>query len=299
MAQGNSTVKDVFNHTIDLDSIIINYAGRLGIPPQLIKAQIHQESSFRPAMRYEPFKDAYYQTHPRWKTKFKNNRYWVDSTSNGKPSSPTNHTFWYFGTKKTSYPGYIGSIFDIWNKNQDAYARNIYPGMPKLFDTAVYKPTMKTVLKEHADWKSVKQISYVDSIAECKWSDYLRDKYQGGLKNYPAQTRIMSSYGFLQMMYFIAFTERGYTENDAHLPEVLMETDTSFTYSTRHLIAMFKRKDINENYFLDTGWKLGFDTTWYRALGYYNGSYDTTTHKSKYADAVFRLMKLYLPNNGK
>jgi hypothetical protein len=167
--------------------------------------------------------------------------------------------------------------------------------MPKLFDTAVYKPTKKMIDKEHPDWTPAIQKAYTDSLSESKWSDYLRDIYKGGLKNYPAQTRIMSSYGFLQMIYFIALTGRGYTENDSHLPEVLMETDTSLTYSTRHLIAMFKRKDIKENYFSDTGWKLGFETSWYRALGYYNGSYDATSHTSRYADSVFIHMKDYLP----
>jgi hypothetical protein len=99
------------------------------------------------------------------------------------------------------------------------------------------------------------------------------------------------------MIYFIAVTDRGYPEDDAHRPEVLMETDTAFTYSTRHLIAMFNYADIDERYSDNTGWELGYDKTWYRALGYYNGSFSHKTKKSKYADVVLKYMKDYLPQS--
>ena len=169
--------------------------------------------------------------------------------------------------------------------------------MNSIWNKKLYAPALKIVKNAHKDWTPARLASYADSVAVGNWPSYLSDKYMGGLKNIIAQTRIMSSYGFFQMIYFIAITERGYPENNTNLPEVLMITDTSFTYSTRHLIAMFSNKGINENYYSNTGWKAGFETTWYKVFGLYNGSYNSKTQKSKYADDVFKYMKNNLPQS--
>lgn len=47
--------KDVFGNFYNLDEEIFYYAGKYGIPPQFIKADIEAEGNFNPAYRYEPF----------------------------------------------------------------------------------------------------------------------------------------------------------------------------------------------------------------------------------------------------
>jgi hypothetical protein len=54
----NPKITDVSGKSLNLDSLIIIYAGANGIPPQLIKGQIEQETHFIPSWRYEPFQDA-------------------------------------------------------------------------------------------------------------------------------------------------------------------------------------------------------------------------------------------------
>ncbi|MGE5805237.1 MAG: hypothetical protein ACM34M_05555, partial [Ignavibacteria bacterium] len=95
--------KNVFSESFNLDSLIIKYAGKYGILPQIIKAQMMWESSFKPAYRYEPFPDV---TGIQTDYRYINNRYKIINTSNqGNPSIPENHSYvspqFYWGNQNT------------------------------------------------------------------------------------------------------------------------------------------------------------------------------------------------------
>jgi len=159
-----------------------------------------------------------------------------------------------------------------------------------LIKNKVYSPIYYEIKRENPKWDSSKCDQKAKPIAEAKWPGYLQNQFKGGLKNYTAQTRIASSYGFLQMMYFYAVTDRDYPVDNDHLPEVIMETDVCFTYATNHLKNKFNDSKIKEDFNKSTGWKLGFNNTWRKALIRYNGA-------SKYANEVISNSLNYLPRN--
>jgi hypothetical protein len=101
-----------------------------------------------------------------------------------------------------------------------------------------------------------------------------------------AQTRIVASYGLMQMIYYYAFTERGYLTNDLNLPEKINLTDTNLTYGLKHLQSKFQ--ETGEDFHAFTGWKLGFEGTFQRALNRYSG-------RASYGANVLRNAIDYVP----
>ncbi|MDI6804809.1 MAG: hypothetical protein QME58_13395 [Bacteroidota bacterium] len=283
------TAIDVFNNQYNLDSVIIFHAGVEGIPPQLLKGQIEKESSFRPSYNYEPFTDASEVQGKNWLARMKNNPYWIDSTGVGYNTLPSNHSYlWRIGTQ-IQYPNSVQTIWDYYNGRPHYYPKEIYSIINKVWNNTLRDPRTRELIDSGLSaFESVAQATH---FANDSLPGYLRDSFKGGLINMIAQTRISSSYGLLQLVYFYGVMntiQYQYPESQSHLPEKLNEVDTSFIYAIKHLKMLFNYKKIKENSTASTGWKQGYGGTFKAVIGQYNTS-------NKYVIDVFKYSKNYLP----
>lgn len=287
-------VNDVLGQQCNLDSVIISYAGKYGTPPQFIKSQIQEETHFDPSYLYEPFEDLKHQTSRADSTRIYSNQYRIISSVDiGAPLPPTGHTNVHNVLGRTSYPGFGGTIWQYYDRyKKSLYARTnskgavVYESLNKIWRDSLFNPIKDSLAyNEHMTDASAKQVA--EELANDSLPTYLRDVYRHGVMNIlPAQTRIVASYGLMQMIYYYAFTERGYSVNDANLPENINLTDISLTYGLKHLQSKFQ--ETGEDFYAFSGWKYGFEGTFQRALNRYSG-------RSTYGVSVLRNANDYLP----
>jgi hypothetical protein len=214
----HSTVKDVFGHNISLDELIIKYAGANGIPPQLIKGQMEQEcmdvstNVFEPVWRYEPMKDLDYQIHH-------NRRFFINSANN------TPYPF----TKTSDHPGGTGdwppllapaghsNVFPVTYPYTDPpqtiggfladnWPKYVKKGKLGETDTVLGSKSLTMRFKEIYK-PPLKLNSNTDKVAKALAFATLGKELVAGKTNIStpftktAQTRIVTSYGFTQLMY--------------------------------------------------------------------------------------------------
>ena len=291
---------DVFNNQFNLDSLIIYYAGLNGIPPQMIKGQIEEESSFKPSYLYEPFEDLKLQTTKSDSIKLYSNRYRIiSSTDMGDPVIPTNHTNVWNVLGKTNYPGYVGSIWEYYNQYKNSlYARVnskgevVYKSLNDIWKDSLFNP-IKDSLIYWIKYSNVIAEKEAEKIANDSLPKYLRYIYKNGyMDKRAAQTRIFASYGLLQMIYYYATKDVGYPVDGVHLPETININDTCFIYSLNYLKSRFKQNYIQQNFNASTGWSYGFEETFRRTLNRYRGE---QAIRGSYGNEVFRRAKNYLP----
>ena len=298
LGDSNRKKKDVFGKTFDMDSLIIRHAGIEGIPPQLLKGQIHKESSFFPSYRYEPYKDAELQERDCTRDTLKNNLFCYDSAGNTVgPVIPASHIYMHNGTEggnMTHYPGFSGTIWHYYDSTRalKMYTEGVYKEIANL--VSGYK---KKIMVNAAIEEVTLTETEVNKRAHDSLDNHLENLFRGGLKNYFAQTRIVASYGFVQLLYYDgvygdALVVAPYPHNSSYLPETINEGDTSIIYGMRKLKAKFKYAGIAENFESPTGWKLGYEETLKKALQYYNGS---VKDPQKYAIPVYEFSELYPP----
>ncbi|HKZ39934.1 MAG TPA: hypothetical protein VJ044_03180, partial [Candidatus Hodarchaeales archaeon] len=210
-----SLIKDVFadpngNPNLNLDSLIVKYAGENGIPPQLVKGQIEQESSFRPAWRYEPMKDLDYQT--RFKERFfADGLPFVKTTTHalGTGDLPSNHS--YVSPEQYDYsdpPKTIGGYFAAnWSK----YRKRGKNGEPdSILASAELTRRFKELYKAPAKLNRVnienaKQSAYNELGKELLAGKTLLAQQYHRI----AQTRTVTSYGVVQLMYTMTIDKGG------------------------------------------------------------------------------------------
>ncbi len=285
----NANKIDVFNKQYNLDSLIIYYAGLNGIPPQLIKGQIEEESSFRPSYNYEPFTDAIEVQGKKWLSKMSNNPFWINNTGSGLNTIPSNHIYlWRIGSR-IQYPNQVQTIWDYYNSHRGYYPKDLYTKIKQVWKDSLFKIIKDSLIKNGISQSIADQQAFI--LANDSLPGYLRDHFEGGLKNKIAQTRISASYGLLQLVYFYGITnttENQYPENLNHLPEKINEVDTSLTYSIKHLKSLFYRKEIKTNFTASSGWNKGYDGTFKDVLSYYN-------KRVKYILNVLSYSNKYLP----
>jgi hypothetical protein len=130
-------------------------------------------------------------------------------------------------------------------------------------------------------------------LADDSLSNYLRFIYRNGsMDSLIAQTRIVASYGLIQLIYYYASIEDDYKIDDLHLPETINVTDTSLTYGLQHLVTRFSENKIKQNFYDSSIWKYGFEETFRRALNRYHGD---NAIKGSYGQAVLRNALNYPP----
>jgi hypothetical protein len=289
------SVLDIYNKSINMDALLIEYAGKNGIPPQLLKGQMYQEAekenfAFWPSYRYEPWQDlsfrigkhsAYYMAQP----------YWVDQTGmgtkdNGQPV-PTMHqnvkpilSF----SSTNAYPNtplkigdYVADNLDKYYADKGGLSRK-FTGHP-YYGPASLQRTWNLLTSYYSSYGEADALYISDSLIKT----YLRQTYTSF-----AQTRKAASYGFFQMLYTTAIeTKIGYPRRSGNspAPENLNDENVEFPYVMKALINDVKtvlRSD--KNNFNDGNWENGLEQTWLDSYVYYNDGpgYNTQVFKNSY-----------------
>ncbi len=298
---------DVFNNRPDIDSICIVNGGLYGIPPQDIRGQIASESKpvtglgYPPQYRYEPFTTQFNGRTPKQlPDSWSNSPFYVTTNmGSGDPVPYHQHTqyipypsspekVWYMVSQysQLTSPSEPGGVILYGKRNPDGtmdFARYGYVTVQRIYNSIL----------NH--FQGDKPSPSSDDIANALNSitTYLRDQWNGGVKNgtkglenIVAQTRIASSYGLMQMMYPTTL-DRGYVEDNHHVPENLNVDSVFFPFAMKHQLFLLQ-KILNENPDGTTNWSVGYDNAF---LQMYNG----WNSKTGYAAGVIQNSQTYQP----
>ncbi|MFO7445065.1 MAG: hypothetical protein R6W90_01805 [Ignavibacteriaceae bacterium] len=274
-----TTIKDVDGSNINLDNLIIEYAGKSGILPQIIKAQMLEESTFRAAYRYEPFSDA---AGVQSDYRYTNNRYKVKSAADiGSPSIPATHT----NVRPHDYWRYQGTIWDFFYAHSSTLNKDIAVGSgDDLYPQTNSRGRVLWYSKPRNKWNETYTKTYTEQIANKKNENeaidlardeankWLKEQYNGGImKTGIAQTRMAASYGILQVTYYRALEEYGYTENNDNYPERLNEVEFALKFWQDILLGYLTKEKVSSSDNNEYNWRNGYETTLRYALGRYRG----------------------------
>ncbi len=276
-------MSDVFGSSpFSIDSLICYYAGKEGIPPQVMKGQMLEESSFRNAYRYEPWEDIRFQTNKDSSIRaryFGQGNHFVVTQNNmgtGDPI-PTNHT----NVVPVRYPTSPMRIGEYVGTNDAQYILT-------KDTTYLYNPGMTAYwLKWTYYFRD--SVEGIGEMAKAAARTRTRDDLINGIidkdHNLIAQTRIMSSYGMIQMTHYTAtdsslngFGKTIYCKN----PEDLNDHHEVMPAYTQWF--MRKLTGILGAPLPQCTWNAGYEETWVRALRKYNRDRKVyTAHVMKYS----------------
>jgi hypothetical protein len=142
----------------------------------------------------------------------------------------------------------------------------------------------KKLQKEYNNMKDSLSLSEAMEYAISSLKEWLKtDQFEG--YNQYLQSRIFSSYGMLQQIFYYACTDKiaGYSiNNDQQSPESLNEID----YSIKAYKEKIGKKFMNKS---DNQWENGFEEDWATILRSYNNG------ESNYGKDVVEFSKQYLP----
>ncbi len=276
---------------INIDSICIWYGGNIGIPPQVIKGQMYQESyreagNFWPCYRYEPWAD-YNFVHNNAKANSKaymRQPFWITGEAGkmgeGKvvPLDHKNVKPLYYPTDPISIANYV-----LNNNNWNMY---FLPSKDSIIGSGELTSEFRNYLAMFSgDWEllsSNEQFSLAQTLIETKillkYTDY-------------AQTRKAASYGFIQMLYTTALVQ-GYNAGESitsssapeELNDELIEMPLYQEFTEKNLGLRFSG-DIP-----DSQWPDGWENTWMKSFKKYNNG-------KGYAASVFKNAKMFYPQS--
>lgn len=288
LGDNNHNPNDVFGSPINIDSVCIIVGGLKGIPPQIIKGQIQKETSFRNSFRYEPRIDIEVQNDKIKKKKYLDDYpyYTVTATSMGTIAIPSTHInvkpvpYVTAPTKISDYlveniNNYIGIKKDERGNWIKLYFVGYEKGKISSTINDIYQYALKILKKSKNDAKKYAIISLKEWLKTDQFEGY--NKY--------LQSRIFSSYGMLQQIFYFACTDKiaGYSiNNDQQSPESLNEID----YSIKAYKEKIGKKLMNKS---DNQWENGFEEDWAIILRSYNNG------ESNYGKLVVEFSKQYLP----
>ena len=313
-------VKDVKGVEFNLDEMILEYAGKNGIAPQFIKGIIEKESSFKNAMRWEPFFQVSYM---QGKDKNGNYTHWTQTKSRytiksetdlGSPGIPTDHINVY-GVVVNNYWGYQGSIWDlfyrycpefnlqpegdIYKKKNKSWNRNLEKNWKTEYSKAFKEFLDKglTTVFGNINFDISTTYSQAGFIARSKANDYAKYKWRDGVMSEIAQTRIATSYGLMQVLYTTATWLRHYPEeyhshtSPKYLPEYLNEKDYSIKYGVESLVENLNKEINIKNDSEDNNWTAGFERTMEITSNAYNVGFTAKTEVKKGTKVLTRYLK--------
>jgi hypothetical protein len=286
---------------ISIDSLCIRFGGENGIPPQLLKGQMFQESykseghRLWPSYRYEPWQDLRFRNGIYAQDYFAQ-PYWVDengmgTSSNGQPV-PTHH----FNVKprlsfSTSYPTTPTRIGDYVSDNLGQYYRG--QGLRRNFISGHGAPSVVQVL-----WDNLVRV-YKGSVPDGEAVTLVEEDFKSFLRvryfEFWAQTRKTASYGFSQMLYTTAIQQKvGYPRSNANSPapeelsreNILLPLVCKFLKSN---VNAALKKLLSSEAFTDASWQIGFEETWRVSYSLYNSVPD-------YARSVINNSLRFLPH---
>jgi len=241
-------VGNINGELFDVDSLIIAYAGRYGIPPQFIKGQAAVESAeFLPSYRYEPLTTQFAVDGARedGERDWTENPFFVTETSMGSgqgvpspqnvypeayPQSP--QTVWEFLTSHSDLEGETNSNPEYVDLENGRLDFGPYSSAAVVYDS-ISTSIQKKNIGSPEDQLQKLTVEATNSYLREEWRG--PDRFEeglGGLQNMVAQTRTASSYGMLQIMYNSAIDSEEvpdpYPVTNTNKPERLNVHDVSF-----------------------------------------------------------------------
>ncbi len=297
---------DVEGNTYSIDSLCIFWGGKYGFPPQHIKAQISSESVYDdqlqavcPAYRYEPW-SRYGEFDPDVRALNSHFRVTLSPRSMGDGGNVPEH-------ENLRYMSYVREAQSVWYfiEQYSTIVNSPAPSGYSLFGhrdangNLVFSdytlPTHKYQEIRNREYARLHlQITTQNAEANrrsCeRFITYFRDEYNKddwtGLNNRPAQSRIASSYGPIQIMYITAL-RRHYPTNGTDLPENLNVNDTFFPFAMAHYVRLLDDQ-IGRGNANTVNWSQGFEA---RLMQVYTG----WNSKPNYASVVMQGANNFLP----
>jgi hypothetical protein len=300
LGRSHNRSRDVRDSVVNIDSLCIAVGGKNGIPPQIIKGQMQKESKiasfgFAPSYRYEPFSRETGQLFfHKNNTKWKGNQAYVDSVGMGTVAIPQHQN-----VRDISYPTTPRRVWYFLEQHSDLATLS-----PQLRMYGIRLPNGRMNFKHPYGYDEVQdkydmyfnkirkeKPQMVDTTVAARGRDSLivdlRDRWEGGLNNMWAQTRLASSYGLLQMMFKVA-TEKRYPSNDpSYAPERLNENNVFFPFALAHQDSLL-RKVLRADYARSGNWNRGFNDRMHELMRKWNS-------KKVYADSVIEFSRIYFP----
>lgn len=292
------TKVDYVDSTYNIDSLVIDIAGELGIPPQFLMGIVEQESPNGLGYRYEPFNDMR-DVHLDFDS---DHKYWIESETNlGNPPIPHHNNIEDVRGPLDNYPGFI-TVWEIFNEKNA-------PGGPKMYTLGVYKHIkeaywlpykkshFKSLTNDGLDSLAAEDSSKV--LADTSYIEFLRDSIGGiGMFGTVAQTRISASYGLMQLTYFsgvASYKNYGYNypdNNSEYLPEYAMIPPINIEFGSKHLLGKLRDKLGPVYYLEEDTWPRAqaLELSYWKAFLSYNGGSDL-----EYPNSVFNHVKNNLP----
>lgn len=292
---------DALESEYNLDSLAIVYGGRTGMPPQFLKGIISQESSRLASYRYEPGTDFRYNV---WRNSdsmvsesMQDNPYWIsDENNEGDPAIPMNHIVNEQQGNNGRYPGYDGTMYDLFELRREIETRRREQVNSQL-DGFRDEAKERLILNGNPDPSE----SEIDNIAQESLNEWLQDTYRGGLSNIPKQTRIVASFGPMQLIYLYGYYENVYPLDNEHLPETMnSDVDVALEFSIRFFIerkfnlSIFSRNNTRFN--VVSEWPNGYEESLKRGANAYNGLSGASASTGSYGEEVWLKALNYLPS---
>ncbi len=304
LGNSNSTVTDVDGDpNFDLDDLIIKFAGEYGIPPQVLKGQVEKESNFRPGYRWEPFFEVASNVHKS--QDLLDNQYRIRSAvDKGSPGIPSRdeHSNVYRATDRpltdpgSNYWGFVGTVWeflydnckivnpeastDLYKYKSGIWYDRALKGYQNVWETAsIFYELAGPDEEPDRPWEEFEVVELSRLEANFWLSNYYQD---GRMSTAIAQTRIASSYGFLQLLYTTGTGKQGYPVDDSHRPEDLQVPRTVFSYAAPYLSRQLDEQLAEDNADNEQDWKRGFEETIRIALNMYNGRKNQMKEPTRY-----------------
>ncbi|MGA3287427.1 MAG: hypothetical protein ABSD46_08370, partial [Bacteroidota bacterium] len=290
-----TTTKDCKGREYNLDSVLVSYAGKYGIAPQYIKAMIQKESNFDPSYRYEPFDDMLNLQQKNRAGHFiyeSKTPYRILSASDrGSPDIPTDHSniLTAYG-RISNYPGYQ-SIWEFYWEHIECYGITANTGYLGDGKENHWRDDRVKILKElygdrTEDELTLTEKQIADDSTDARFFRWVRYTHNGGMENKVAQTRIMASYGLLQLVYYSADTRDYPKYNSQYIPEDINDYSKGIDAGIKHFIRGMNV--VLDNNFENDTWQNGLESKYFEGLLIYN-------RNENYRIKIFNLLSNFLP----
>lgn len=278
--------RNVFDEEISIDSLCIYNGGRYGIPPQIIKGQMHKETAFKNSFRYEPRIDINTQNNKSLKKKYFDSYdyYTVTSENMGSVTMPTSHT----NVQPVSYvtsPKKISEYLIERIKQYIQYPREKNKYKPVFVGYKILTNELQKAFEYYKKTnKDIEDLLELTNMATDSLKIFINSKEFEDSEKY-AQTRIMSSYGMLQQTFYNAHDSKlvGFSvSNQEQSPELLNEINFSLKAYKENMTKLLEKRSNNS-------WAEGYEMGWGNILDRYNKG------ETNYELDVLENSKLYLP----
>jgi hypothetical protein len=296
-----SQTTDVLGSPLNVDNLIIDFAGRYGIPPQYIKGHMYKEADksavrgraqFNPSYRYEPWADYEFQKRYSKVDKWGNraNSYLDQPFVVAQGSMGLGH----------GVPSHRGVLPIGYEINPIHIGEYTVREWPKYFDNSTETFIGKTPADPMNVWWKKLKAYYMSKFNDDEENAKVEatKTVQSAIITYRpqwAQTRKSASYGIIQLTYEEANT-KGYQDgkpknnfDEWNIPEDLNYHVIAMPFYVKVILAKLQLQFGSS--VPDSEWNKGFETTWEETLDLYN------VYEDNYGQAVISNSRKFLPQS--